>query len=576
MTVADNLEKADADVPSQLSDAQPGMTSSNMSISSDNPDENAAPPPPWKPTLRLVLAFASLAVLTLMVALDGTSLSVALPTIAEKLQGTALEAFWAGTSFLLASTVFQPTFASLSHIFGRMPVIIVSVTLFLAGVLMAALADNFTLLLVGRTIQGVGGGAIIALTEIIVTDLVPMRFRGQWMGILGAMWALGSVSGPVVGGAFAQVDAWRWIFWLNLPFIGISYVMVVLFLRLNIVPESIVAKLRRVDWIGSFLFVASTTSFLIPLTWGGIMYSWSHWRTLIPLIVGAVGLMAFAVYEKYCAVEPMIRLSVFRNRTAILGYFGTFLHGIIVWTMLYYQPLYYLAVKEYSPVISGVALFPATFTVAPMSVLAGILITKTGSYRQIIWIGWVVSTLGMGLTILLEVDTSIPAWIFINIVPGIGFGLLFPALQFQVQAASTNEDMGFAVGLFVFFRTFGQAIGVAIGGGIFQNTMIRKLEAFPRYAAQAPELAKDAAALVQVIRATPTGTDKLDLQMAYTQSIRVVYIVLTAFCAVGLACSLVIKAYDIDIPLDTQHALVEKRVKISNAEGQEARAGVKS
>lgn len=188
-------------------------SSSSLSESKQDPAAAAAAATAFKPTTRLVLAFSALAVLTLMVALDGTSISVALPTIADKLHGSALEAFWAGTSFLLASTVFQPTFASLSHIFGRMPMVMAAIALFMAGVLMAALAHDFTLLLAGRTVQGVGGGAIIALTEIIVTDLVPMRYRGQWMGILAGMWALGSVSGPIIGGAFAQADAWRWIFW---------------------------------------------------------------------------------------------------------------------------------------------------------------------------------------------------------------------------------------------------------------------------------------------------------------------------------------------------------------------------
>jgi MFS family permease len=208
-----------------------------------------------------------------------------------------------------------------------------------------------------------------------------------------------------------------------------------------------------------------------------------------------------------------------------------------------------------------------------MSVLAGFVITKTGTYKWIIWVGWALSTLGMGLTILLDVNTSISAWIFINIVPGIGFGILFPAVQFQVQAATTNEDMAFAVGLFAFFRTFGQAVGVAIGGGIFQNSMKSKLSAYPRYAEQASELAKDAAALVEIIRTTANGQDKLDLQTAYTDSIRVVYIVLTAFAGLALVTSLFVKAYPLNEVLDTQQGLVEKkREQSSNTEAQETNA----
>lgn len=181
----------------------------------------------FKPSKKLYVAFATLAVITLMVALDGTSLSVALPVrlpsmmnqmwsmilisfkiIAQRLKGTAIEAFWAGTSFLLCSTIFQPSFASFSHIFGRRPVIMVGLVLFLIGAIIAGVSQGFGALLVGRSLQGIGGGGLIALTEIVVTDLVPLRLRGQWFGVISAMWSVGSVSGPIIGGAFAQNVTW--------------------------------------------------------------------------------------------------------------------------------------------------------------------------------------------------------------------------------------------------------------------------------------------------------------------------------------------------------------------------------
>ena len=128
--------------------------------------------------------------------------------IAQKLKGTAIEAFWSGTSFLLCSTVFQPSFASFSHIFGRRQVIMVALIFFLVGAVIASVASNFGVLLLGRSLQGVGGGGLIALTEIVVTDLVPLRLRGNWFGIISAMWSIGSVTGPIVGGAFAQQATW--------------------------------------------------------------------------------------------------------------------------------------------------------------------------------------------------------------------------------------------------------------------------------------------------------------------------------------------------------------------------------
>ncbi|KIX01272.1 uncharacterized protein Z518_08997 [Rhinocladiella mackenziei CBS 650.93] len=562
----------------EISEQEPQQsqtTSSSSSISSHKGNNEASEPPEFTISTRFVMAFVALAVLTLMVALDGTSISVALPIIARKLHGTAIEAFWAGTSFLLASTVFQPNFASFSHIFGRMPVIMVSIAFFFVGVMMAALSNNFGVLLAGRSIQGIGGGGIIVMTEIVITDLVPLRWRGQWAGIIAGMWSIGSVSGPIIGGAFAQVQ-WRWIFWINLPFIGVGVIMVPLFLRLNIIPQSIAAKLRRVDWIGTVLFVGSMTSFLIPLTWGGVMYSWSSWRTLVPLLIGAAGLVGFCFFERYIAPEPLLRLSIFSNRTANIAYVTTTLHGMILWCLLYYQPLYFEAVKGYSPVVSGVALFPATFTVAPMAVVTGLLITKFAAYRWAIWSGWAITTLGLGLLVLLDVDTKIPQWIFLDLVSGIGLGILFPSLQFQLQAASSNADMAFAVAMFVFFRSFGQSLGVAVGGVIFQNEMASNLEAYSAYAAQASELAKDAAALVEIIKHTPSGQGKLELRTAYTDSLRTVYIVMIALAGLCFAASLFIKGYDLNVGLETEQGLIQSKkdrtVKVEEGGGENVEA----
>jgi MFS family permease len=505
-----------------------------------------------------------------LIIVHSTSISVALPIIAKKLNGTAIEAFWAGTSFLLTSTVFQPNYASFSHIFGRKPMVLVAITFFFIGVMIAAFANNFALLLIGRSLQGVGGGGIIALTEIIVTDLVPLRFRGQWVGIIGGMWSIGSVTGPIIGGVFAQKTTWRWIFWINLPFIGAGYLMVPLFLKLNFLPSSMASKLRRVDWIGSILFIGSMTSFLIPITWGGVMYSWSSWRTLLPLLIGAAGLIAFCLYERYFAPEPVIRLAIFANRTANIAYFNTVIHGLILWCILYYMPLYFEAVKGYSPIVSGVALFPASFTVAPSAVVIGFLITKTGQYRWSIWLGWTLTTLGVGILHLLDTNTKIPQWIFIDLISGLGLGILFPSLQFQLQAASDNKHLAFAVAMFSFFRSFGQALGVAIGGVIFQNQMVKKLMAYPQFRARAHELARDAASLVQIIRDTPEGVDKFALRSAYADSLKTVYVVLTALAGVALVLSLFVRSYDLNRGLETEQFLKtgEKSVGAALEEGK--------
>lgn len=517
---------------------------------------------PFEPGYRFFLAFGSLCVITLMAALDATSLSVALPQMAHALNGTAIEAFWAGTSFLLTSTVFQPVLASFSSIFGRKNLIYLSLIFFGVGAVVAAVAkanDGMAMLLIGRSIQGIGGGGIIVLTEIITTDMIPLRVRGNYQSFIGLMWAIGSVTGPIIGGVFAQEVSWRWIFWINLPFIGIGSVLIAAFLTLAPLSGDFYTKLRRVDWVGCVLFVGSTVGFLIPLTWGGVMYPWSHWRTLVPLLVSIAGLIAFIVWEERFATEPLIPFRVMKNRTAAANYLGTFLQGLILWCQLYYMPLYYEGVHNFSPIVSGVALFPTTFTVAPAAIFVGLLVTLTGRYRWAIWAGWFFTTLGCGLQILLDVNTSVPAWIFIDLVPGIGTGMLFPSPMFGVQAATPNRDIPAAVGLFTFFRAFGQTVGVAIGGVIFQNQIKRQILSHALIASFADQWAADWSALVEVIKAMPSGEAKDLLVKSYADALKIVWAVVCGLAFVGLLSSFATEGLSLDRDLETDQGFVGDR-----------------
>ena len=187
--------------------------------------------------------------------------------MAQKLGGTAIEAFWSGTSFLLASTVFQPVWASTSHIFGRKTALFSAITIFTVGAIVAAVANNFTVILVGRSLQGIGGGGVLVVPEIIITDLVPLARRPTYFSIFSAIWALGSVMGPILGGGFAENVSWRWIFWINLPLAALGFVLAAIFLRLNSNKSTTLQRLRRVDWVGMSLFIAAATGLLIPISW---------------------------------------------------------------------------------------------------------------------------------------------------------------------------------------------------------------------------------------------------------------------------------------------------------------------
>ncbi|KAH7010926.1 major facilitator superfamily protein [Macrophomina phaseolina] len=508
----------------------------------------------FKPGLRFWLALAPIAVLAMMVSLDGTSVSVALPIMAERLNGSAIEAFWTGTSFLLSSSVFQLPIGALSEIFGRRDTLLACILFFLIGIIVSSVSHRYTEMLVGRTLQGVGGGGIILLNDIVITDLVPMRQRGAYFGIIGGIWALGSVSGPVIGGALAYKASWRWLFWINIPFAAISLVMVPIFLRLNRTPGSVVEKLRRVDWFGSAFFVGATTCFLMPITWGGVQYAWDSWRTLFPLILGVAAILGFCLYERY-PTEPIIQLSLLRDYNMAFSLFAAVINAAIVYGALYFLPLYFEAVQNYNPILSGVALFPATFTVAPMSIVAGIIISKTGDFRVVTWLGWIAATIGLGVMVLLDVSTSVAQWFFMTFTMGIGLGLLYTSLAIINQAATpSDEAMSFAISLFIFARCLGQCLGVAMSGSIFQNRMRENL-LHTSLADRAAEYSRDASSIVAALRQMPDDQAKADLIQAYADSLKIVWAVFCALSGVATLASFFVKKASLDREHQTKQGL---------------------
>ncbi|KAF4495623.1 multidrug transporter [Fusarium agapanthi] len=424
-------------------------------------------------------AFGTLCLVTFIIALDSTIICVALPTIAEDIGATAIEAFWCGTSFLLASTVVQPPVASLSHIFGRRSALLASLTAFASGSIMAALAENIAVLLGGRTLQGLGSGGILALTYVIATDLVSLR-----EGILG----------PLIGGALVEVS-WPWLFWINLPFCGIAYIAIPITMRIKRKGDaSVNSKIREFDWIGTIIFVGSLTSFFTPLS--GIMYDWGSSRTVILLIFGITGLIFFGLHIKFCRkysrCDPLLRPSLFTSLTALSAYFATVIHGITVWCLLYYVPLYH------------------------------------------------------------EVRGSSP------ITAGLGLGILYSAQAFAAQASASNSDLPFAASFYAFCRSLGQGIGVAVGGVTFQNEIRKQVEKSPEFASKANEWAKDASALVQILKKSPSSMQlmKDTIVDGYIKGLRTVRLALTLLACIALLVSLVcVKAKSLDRKFETEHTL---------------------
>jgi len=232
-----------------------------------------------------------------------------------------------------SSTAFQPLYGQTANIFGRRSLLLFALVAFILGSGISGGADSMAMLIAGRTVQGIGGGGVTMLVDLVVCDLVPLRQRGSIMGLVFIAVTIGTALGPFIGGVIVETTTWRWVFYLSIPICVTAMILLVAFLHVNYGKEStLLEKLGRIDLRGNAIFIAATTSILIALTNGGTEYAWSSWRIILPLALGIVGLGLFYVYEvsQFC-VEPTLPPRLFANRTSATAFALTFIHTLLLY-----------------------------------------------------------------------------------------------------------------------------------------------------------------------------------------------------------------------------------------------------
>ncbi|RMD44218.1 hypothetical protein DV735_g781, partial [Chaetothyriales sp. CBS 134920] len=511
---------------------------------------------------RFNVIFSALCMTTFLAALDTSIISTALPTIAAALGSQTLYV-WTITSYLLASTAVQPLFGQAADIFGRRYLTLISVVLFALGSGIAGGAHNTAMMIAGRAVQGVGGGGISVMVEIVVCDLVSLRERGKYVGLIGSMWAIGSVVGPVTGGALSQHTSWRWIFYINLPLSGAALALLVPFLRLQYRREgTVVDRLKRVDYIGNTILILAVTAVLLALTWGGTLHPWSSWRTIVPLLLGLIGLLGFLIYEGSVVAgkEATMPMILFTNRTSATTYLLSFLHGIILYWACYFLPVYFQAVKGASPTRSGIMLFPIALTTAPFGVIAGILITVTGHYRPFHFLGFALMTVGCGLFTLLDADSSTGSWVGFQIIFGVGAGFVFTSCLPAILAALPESEVARATATWSFLRSFGSIWGTAIPSVIF-NSQVNKLATSYIPDASTREMLMDGGAYehasASFLRSYDNSPLKADILRVYVDSLRLIWYVAIAFAGIGFPLALFVKGLHLRDELNTDFGMVQ-------------------
>ncbi|KAK7999854.1 hypothetical protein PG990_012454 [Apiospora arundinis] len=434
-------------------------------------DQPSPPVVKTKKTWRFWAIIATLSFTGLMSAIEGTIITSALPTITDSLGGG--DAYvWIPNAFLLAQVAVLPLFAQASNVFGRRSLLLAAVLLFTLGSGLCGGADSMRMLIAARALQGLGGGGINLLIETVLTDIVALRERGKYMAITGLGATLGATLGPFLGGLITEHSSWRWCFYINVPIGGASFVA--LFFFLNVKHErslGLSTRLRRIDFSGNAIFIAAIASVLIATTWGGTLYSWGTYNVAVPLALGLFGILLFTAFEwtpRFCP-EPSFPRVIVSNRTSASALLLTFIHAVVTYFSYYFLPIYFQAVKGKSPMQSGVATLPSFAGSLFFALAGGILMSAIGRYKPIHLIGFGASIIAFGLFSLLDIDSSVAAWVCYQLLFAIGGGGLAGCLLPAVQAPLDEKHVATATGTWSFARYFGCIWGVAIPAAIFNN-----------------------------------------------------------------------------------------------------------
>ncbi|KAI0403208.1 major facilitator superfamily protein [Xylaria palmicola] len=495
-----------------------------------------------------------LGVMLLLAALENTIITTAAPYILAEIP-LGDDWVWLTNAFFLASAAFQPLLGQLSNLFGRRWMILSVISIYTLGSGICGGATTGAALIAGRTVQGIGSGGIIQGYDTIISDLVPLRYRGNYIAIILLIYSIGTTLGALVGGLLVDHTTWRWCFYINLPIGAVSLVVMFFCLQVHHRRDaSVFQRLKRIDFLGNAILVAGTTSMLIALAYAGTRHPWSSWNTLVPLLLGFASYFIFAAFEasRFAPAEPVMPPRLFMNRTSVIIAINTFLYSAAAYWVIFFLPVYFQAVQLDSPTKAGVNVIPVTLLSVPTASLAAWALTKWGKFKPIHLVGFALFNIGLGLFTRLDEHTPTGEWVGYMFVGPVGGGLLLSTQLPAFQAPVSEADQALATGSWNFVRTLGGIWGVAIPAAVFAHRVNELVAAGKIANPEAAALLVDGGAYEHAsaafVRSFSSLADQTDIVVVYRLAIQRTFLVCIAFS--GLAFLLCL--FEQNIPLRTE------------------------
>ncbi|KAI1412624.1 major facilitator superfamily domain-containing protein [Hypoxylon sp. FL1857] len=440
------------------------------------PQAQPAPAPEYPTGFAFGVTLFALFISLFCVALDSTIIATAIPRITDQFHALQ-DVGWYGSSYLLTKCAFQLPFGKTFRFFSLKWTFLAALLIFEVGSVLCAAATSSAMLIVGRTIAGIGCAGISSGGLIIIANITPMEKRATYQSLYGGIFGIASVVGPLVGGAFTDKVTWRWCFYINLPLGAVSAAFIIFFLRLpskpNPLKEMGIAKLLwNLDPIGFVLFVPSIICLLFTLQWGGTTYAWNSGQIIALFVVFGVTIIAFAVSQAWLGEDGTVPPRIAKQRTIFASSIFTFLLAGTFFLLSYFIPIYFQAVKGESALQSGIDTIPLILPNVIGILFAGFGTSKIGYYVPFIYLAVIIAPIGAGLLTTLEVDTSTAKWIGYQILFGFGSGCGFQLPQVAAQIVLPPRDIPMGISVSMLFQGLGGAVLISAANNVLNDKLL--------------------------------------------------------------------------------------------------------